>query len=153
MVKGNIKLVCQNKKARHQYHILDQIEAGIVLLGPEVKSLREGRANITDGYVSFKGHEAWLKNVHISPYPHATNIGQLDPLRPRKLLMHKRELRRLVGKVQEKGLTLIPLKIYFRDGKAKVELGLAKGKKIYDKRETLKRRAIDRELRRRYKIH
>ncbi len=153
MGKDHIKLVCQNKKARYQYHIIDQIEAGMVLLGPEVKSLREGRANITDGYVSFKGYEAWLNNVHISPYPHATNIGHLDPLRPRKLLMHKRELKRLAGKVQEKGLTLIPLKIYFRDGKAKVELGLAKGKKIYDKRETLKRRAIDRELRRKFKIH
>ncbi len=153
MSSQHIKLVCQNRKARHQYNILEQFEAGMVLLGPEVKSLREGRANLTDGYVQFKGQEAWLYNVHISPYPYATNVGSLDPLRPRKLLLHKREIKRLTGKIQERGLTLIPLKIYFRDGKAKVELGLAKGKKLYDKREALKKKTIDRELRRRYKIH
>ena len=152
MKKDGIKIVCQNRKARHEYEILDTIEAGMALLGPEVKSLREGRANLSDGYVIFQGGEAWLQNVHISPYPNATNIGPLDPLRPRKLLLHKREIRRLTGKTQERGLTLIPLKIYFRNGKAKVELGLARGKKIYDKRETLKRRAIEREMAKKFKI-
>ena len=135
-----------------QVQASDTIEAGMVLLGPEVKSLRDGRANLSDGYVIFQHGEAWLHNIHISPYPNATNIGALDPLRPRKLLLHKREIRKLMGRTQERGLTLIPLKIYFRDGKAKVELGLARGKKLYDKRETLKRRAIDREMQKRFKI-
>jgi len=152
MKRDAIKIVCQNRKARHEYEILDTIEAGMALLGPEVKSLREGRANLSDGYVVFQKGEAWLQNIHISPYPYATNVGTLDPLRPRKLLLHRREIRKLMGKTQERGLTLIPLKIYFKRGKAKVELGLARGKKIYDKRETLKRRAIDREMQKRFKI-
>jgi len=150
---GGVKIVCQNRKARHLYHIDDTIEAGIVLLGPEVKSLREGRANLTDAYTVFKQGEAWLQNVHISPYKHSSIHASLDPTRPRKLLLHKREIKRLTGKVQEKGYTLIPLKIYFRDGKAKVELALARGKKQYDKREALKRRDLEREMGKRFKIH
>ncbi|NDY41897.1 SsrA-binding protein SmpB [Dissulfurirhabdus thermomarina] len=152
MAKDHVKIVARNRKARFAYHIEDTLEAGLVLLGPEVKSLREGRANLADGYVVFKRGEAWLQNVHISPYPFAAHHQHLDPLRPRKLLLHRREIDRLAGKVQERGLSLVPLSLYFRDGKAKVELGLARGKKRYDKRETLKRRTEEREIRRRYKI-
>jgi SsrA-binding protein len=152
MAKDSIKIVCQNRKARHEYQIDEVLEAGIMLLGPEVKSLREGRANLTDGYAAFQGGEPWLYNVHISPYSHSNDTSRLDPLRPRKLLIHKAEGRKLIGKLDERGYTLIPLKIYFRHGKAKVELGLAKGKKIYDKRETVKKRDTERELRRQYNI-
>ena len=147
-----IKIVCQNRKARHLYHIESTVEAGLVLLGPEVKSLREARASLGDGYVGFRYGEAWLHNVHISPYPYAVNSGKLDPTRARKLLLNRREIRRLMGKIQERGYTLIPLRIYFRDGKAKVELALAKGKKLYDKRETMRRKTLEREFQKDYKI-
>jgi SsrA-binding protein len=152
MAKEGIKLICQNRKARHEYLIEDTVEAGLVLLGPEVKSMREGRANLTDGYAGFQSGEAWLYNVHISPYPHSINISVPDPTRPRKLLLTRRELRRLIGKTQERGFTLVPLRMYFKNGKAKVELALAKGKKLYDKRETMKQKTIERELRKQYKI-
>ena len=151
MSKDSIKIVCQNRKARHEYQIDETLEAGIMLLGPEVKSLRNGRANLTDGYAAFHNGDAWLYNVHISPYSHANDTAKVDPLRPRKLLIHKTEARKLVGKLDERGYTLIPLKIYFKDGIAKVELALAKGKKLYDKRETLKKRDVERELRKEYK--
>ena len=128
------------------------MEAGLVLLGPEVKSLREARASLGDGYVAFRYGEAWLHNVHISPYPYAADSGKLDPTRARKLLLNRREIRKLMGKIQERGYTLIPLRIYFRDGKAKVELALAKGKKLYDKRETMRRKTLEREFQRDYKI-
>ena len=147
-----IKIVCQNRKARHLYNIEDTFEAGMVLAGPEAKSLREGRANLTDGYVAIRRGEAWLHNVHISPWPYATNTAAPDPKRTRKLLLHKREIRRLDGKIKERGYTLIPLKIYFKKGKAKVEIALAKGKKLWDKRETLKRKTLDREFEKKYKI-
>ena len=150
--KEGIKVVCQNRKARHEYLIEDTYEAGMALLGPEVKSLREGRANLTDGYVDIRNGEAWLHNVHISPYPYAVNAGHIDPTRTRKLLLKKRELKRLQGKTQERGYTLIPLRIYFKNGKAKAEIALAKGKKLYDKRETMRRRTMERELQKRYKI-
>ncbi len=149
---GGIKIVAQNRKARHNYIIEDTYEAGIVLLGPEVKSIRDGRINLKDGYVEIRGGEAWLHNVHISPYPFATNTARPDPLRPRKLLLHKREIRKLQGKVQERGYTLIPLKVYLSKGKVKVEIGLAKGKKIYDKREAMKRKTLDREFQKKWKI-
>ncbi len=152
MKKNGAKIVCQNRKARHEYHIEDTYEAGMVLLGPEVKSIRDGRINLKDGYVEIKDDEAWLQNVHISPYPFATNTSRLDPLRPRKLLLHKRQIRKLTGKVKERGYTLIPLKVYFSNGRAKVEIALAKGKKIYDKRESLKRKTMDREFEKRFKI-
>ena len=141
------KLICQNKKAWHNYFIEDKYEAGIALLGSEVKSLREGKASLGDSYAKIKNGEVFLVDAHISPYPHANRFNH-DPLRTRKLLLHKREIKRLIGKVQEKGFTLIPLRLYFSDGKAKVELGLAKGKKLYDKRETLKRKTIQREMER-----
>jgi len=147
-----IKIVCQNRKARHQYHIENTVEAGLVLLGPEVKSLREARASLSDGYVGFRYGEAWLHNVHISPYPYAANSVKLNPTRARKLLLSRREIRKLTGKIQERGYTLIPLRIYFKNGKAKVELALAKGKKLYDKRETMRRKTLEREFQKDYKI-
>jgi SsrA-binding protein len=147
MTQPHIKIVCQNKKARHDYHIIEVIEAGMVLLGTEVKSLREGRANLKDSYARVRDGELYLVQAHISPYSHASYENH-DPERVRKLLVHKRELKRLTGKTQEKGLTLVPLKIYFKEGKAKIELALASGKKSYDKRETLKRQTQKREMER-----
>ena len=145
------KVVCTNKKAFHDYTIESTIEAGIVLTGPEVKSLRAGRANLKDGYAAIEKNEVWLHNVHISPYSHATQTP-VDPLRTRKLLLHQREIRKLTGKVREKGFALIPTKIYFiTNGKVKIELGLARGKKLYDKRADLKKKQSDREIEREYK--
>ena len=141
------KMICQNKKARFHYSIEDTYEAGIALLGTEVKSLREGRANLGDSYGTIKHGEIFLVDAHISPYTHGNRFNP-DPLRTRKLLLHKREIRRLIGKVQERGFTLIPLRLYFSNGKAKVELGLAKGKKLFDKREVLKRKTMEREMER-----
>jgi SsrA-binding protein len=141
------KLICQNKKAYHNYFIEDKYEAGVSLLGTEVKSLRDGKANLGDSYAKIKNGEVFLVDAHISAYRFGNRFNH-DPLRPRKLLLHKREIRRLIGKVQEKGLTLIPLRLYFLAGKAKVELGLAKGKKLFDKREDLKRKTMEREMER-----
>lgn len=145
----SVKVVCRNKKAFHDYHIEQKLEAGMVLSGPEVKSLRAGKANLKDGYARIDDNgEAILYNVHISVYSHATHNPN-DPLRVRKLLLHRREIRKLIGKLQEKGLALIPLAIYFKgNGKAKVELGLARGKRQYDKRAALKQKQSDRELQR-----
>jgi len=142
------KIVSKNKKAYHDYHIDQTLEAGIVLSGPEVKSLRAGKANLRDGYALLKDGEVFLFNVHISPYSFATHVSQ-DPLRVRKLLLHRREIRKLIGKLHEKGIALIPLKIYFiENGKAKVELALARGKKLYDKRAALKEKDSNREIER-----
>jgi SsrA-binding protein len=149
-----IKLVCQNRKAFHDYEIVETIEAGLVLVGTEVKSLRDGRANLKDSYARIKRGEAFLYGLHISAYTHAYYDNH-DPERVRKLLLHRQEIKRLLGKTQEKGFALIPLKIYFKEGKAKVEIALARGKKAYDKRESLKRKEETRELdraRKRYKI-
>ncbi|MEW5877794.1 MAG: SsrA-binding protein SmpB [Acidobacteriota bacterium] len=139
-----MKVLAQNRKARFEYEFLERFVAGIALTGSEVKSVRDGRVNLQDGYVAFENGEAFLVNVHIAPYANAGYAGH-DPLRPRKLLLHKREIKRLWGKVQEKGLTLIPLAIGLEGNWIKVELALAKGKKVHDKRETLKRRELDRE--------
>ena len=141
----SIKIVCQNKKARHDYFIDDVMEAGMVLLGAEVKSLRDGRANLVDSYARIKNGEVFLYKMHITPYPFAHHI-QLDPTRPRKLLLHKKEIKRLIGKTEEKGYTLVPTKVYFSRGKAKVELALAKGKRKYDKRRALKEKEMKREV-------
>ncbi len=143
----NFKLICQNKKAKHDYFIDDILEAGIVLLGTEVKSIREGRVNLKDSYAKIKDGEVFLYGCHISPYPHAS-YNNHEPERVRKLLLHKREIKRLIGKTKEKGYSLIPLRLYFRGGKVKVELALARGKKKYDKREAIKRREEARELKR-----
>lgn len=141
------KIICQNRKARHDYFILDEYEAGMVLLGTEVKSLRLGRANLQDSYAGVKGGEVFLYNMHIGAYPFAAH-GNHDPLRPRKLLLHKDEIKRIIGKVKEKGQTLVPLQAYFKGGKAKVTLALAKGKRKYDKREAIRKREEKRELER-----
>lgn len=143
--KEGIKVVAQNRKARHNYFIEDSYEAGMVLKGTEVKALREGKVNLKDGYARIKSGELFLMDVHISPYAFGNRLNH-DPLRPRKLLMHGGEIHRLTGKVKEKGFSLIPLSIYFSHGRAKVSLALAKGKKLYDKRETLKRRAMEKEV-------
>jgi len=140
-----VKIVCQNRKAYHDYHIEETVEAGIALLGTEVKSLREGKANLKDSYVLTKEGEAFLLNCHISPYSHG-NILNHDPLRTRKLLMHRKEIDKLSGKAATKGYTLIPLKIYFKDSFAKVEIGVAKGKRLFEKRETIKEREARREI-------
>jgi SsrA-binding protein len=142
-----IHVVVANRKARHEYEFLDFVEAGIVLTGSEVKSLREGRANITDGYVYFQQGQAILCGVHISPYPNA-GYAQHDPDRERVLLLHAREIASLAAKVEQKGLTVIPTKMYFKHGKMKVELALARGKRVHDRREELRRRAIQRDLER-----
>jgi SsrA-binding protein len=134
-----VKIVCQNRKAYHDYFIEETLEAGISLLGTEVKSLREGKANLIDSYVVIKGKEAFLLNCHISPYSHG-NILNHEPLRTRKLLLRRKEIEGLMGKSLQKGYTLIPLKIYFKDSYAKVEIGVAKGKRLYEKREKIKER-------------
>lgn len=143
----NIKLICRNRKAYFDYTIDAIFEAGLVLTGTEVKSLRLGKANIEDSYARFRNGELFLYNAHISPYTHAAGENH-EPTRPRKLLLNHRELKRLSGKIQERGFTLIPLKLYFKDQYAKIELALAKGKKKIDKRETIRRRDAQRELER-----
>ena len=141
-----MKIIVQNKKARHDYAILETFEAGIALRGTEVKSLREGKANLLDSYASIEGGEVILHGLHISPYSH-TSDRKLDPVRDRKLLMNRAEIRKLIGKVKEKGLTLLALKLYFSPrGIVKVELGLAKGKKLHDKRDSIAERDARRDL-------
>jgi SsrA-binding protein len=142
-----MKVVATNRKAYHDFHIEDKFEAGMALTGTEVKSLREGKANLKDSYARIKDGELLLLNAHISPYSHG-NIYNHEAKRTRKLLMHKREIDRLLGKVKEKGFTLVPLAIYFKNGKAKLEIGLGKGKAQYDKREAIKKREQDREMER-----
>lgn len=139
--------VCVNRQARHNYFIDEVYEAGLVLVGSEVKSLRHGKANLKDSYARIQNGEAFLVNAHVSPYAGANQFNH-EPTRTRKLLLHQREIERLRGKTKEKGLTLIPLRLYFKNGRAKVELGLARGKKLYDKRETLRRKAAEREVER-----
>lgn len=142
---GDFKLVCQNKKAYHDYEILETVEAGVVLLGTEVKSLREGRANLKDSYARVKNGEVFLYGLHISPYSHASYENH-EPERVRKLLLHHHEIRRMTGKTKERGFALIPVKVYFSKGRVKIELALAHGKKLYDKRESIKRKEETREL-------
>lgn len=140
------KVVSDNRQARFRYEILETYEAGIELKGTEVKSIREGRVNLRDGYAVIRNGQAWLLNVHISPYQSSSEYFNHDPRRTRRLLLHKREISKLVGKVEQEGLTLIPLKMYLKRGLVKVAIGLCKGKKIYDKRETIKRRQDEREM-------
>ena len=146
------RVVARNRKARHEYEILETFEAGLVLKGPEAKSVREGKVGFQDAFARLEGGEVWLHSLHISPYEQANRYNE-DPLRPRKLLLNRYEIRRLIGKVEEKGLTLIPLDIYFSRGYAKVTLALARGRKTYDKREKLKRRTQDEEARRAMEDH
>ncbi len=144
---GGRNIVLRNRKARHEFEVLEELEAGLVLEGAEVKSLRAGRASFNDAYAAVEGGELWLHNLHISPYESA-NIDLPDPLRRRKLLVHRRELHRLTVKTAERGFTLVPLDLHFTRGKAKVALGLARGKKLHDKRESLKRDVMRREVER-----
>ncbi|APF17496.1 SsrA-binding protein SmpB [Calditrichota bacterium LG25] len=145
MANGQIRVVTTNRKARHDYHIIDTLEAGIALKGSEVKSIREGRVNLQDAYARFKKGELWLVGMHISPYKQAA-FEQPDPVRDRKLLLHKRELKRLFRQTEEKGVTIVPLKIYFKKHLVKIELGIAKGKRQYDKRAAIAERDQKREM-------
>lgn len=145
--KSEERIAISNRKARFEYEILDTFESGIVLVGSEVKSLRQGKANLQDSYALVKNGEVWLLNMHINPYEQANQFNH-DPLRTRKLLLNKSEIAKLQIKTNEKGLTLIPLKLYFKKGIAKVELGIGKGKKLYDKRESIKERDVTREMQR-----
>lgn len=144
------KNIAVNRKAKHEYTILQTFETGIVLKGTEVKSLRSGKANMVDGYATVQAGEVWLVGVHISEYTQG-NINNHDPLRTRKLLLNKSEIRKLIGKVKEKGLTLVPLRIYFKKGKVKIELAIAKGKKTYDKRHSIAKRDFERDQERKIK--
>lgn len=145
--KSNDRPLAQNKKASHDYHILETIEAGMVLTGTEIKSIRASRINLKDGFAQIKNNQAWLMNVHILPYDQGNQFNH-DPLRNRKLLLHKKEIQQLAAKVANKGITLVPLKVYIKHGFAKVLIGVAQGKHDYDKRETIKRRDQEREIRR-----
>ena len=140
------RIIADNRKAFHDYTVLETFEAGVALLGTEVKSIREGRINLRDSYARIDRGEVWLLNVHVGPYSH-TGYSSHEDRRQRKLLLHAHEIRKLTGKVAEKGLTLVPLQMYFKSGRVKVALGLVKGKQAHDKRETLRRREIDRETR------
>jgi SsrA-binding protein len=141
------KTVASNRKARHDYEILERFEAGIVLTGSEVKSLRQGRASVGEAYARVERAELWLENMHIPPYEQGEKRGY-DPLRPRKLLLHRREIERLIGKQKEQGLALVPMRVYFTHGIAKVELGLGRGKREYEKRQATLKRQHDREMER-----
>jgi len=140
------RIIADNRKARHDYHILETYEAGVALLGTEVKAIREGRVNLRDSYARTDGGEVWMMNVHISPYSHRGYADHAET-RQRKLLLHRHEIRKLIGRTAEKGLTLVPLQMYFKKGRVKVLVGLARGKQAHDKRETIRRREVDRETR------
>jgi SsrA-binding protein len=144
--QSSIKLISNNRQARYLYEILDTYEAGIQLLGTEIKSIRAGRINLRDGYALIRKGEVWLINVHISPYEAGGHYFNHEPLRNRKLLLHRKEINKLIGKLEQKGLTLVPLKMYFKGSLVKVSLGLGKGKKLHDKRETIKRRDDQRQI-------
>jgi len=143
------KVVASNRKARHEYAILDSIETGLVLTGTEVKSLRQGNASIAEAYARIARGEVWLEGMHVSPYEQGS-YANVDPLRTRKLLLHKKEIRRLLARTGEPGVTLIPLRVYFKKGIAKVQLGICKGKRAYDRRQDIARREIERDLKRTY---
>ncbi|MCR5737889.1 MAG: SsrA-binding protein SmpB [Eubacterium sp.] len=151
MAKGGERLIANNKKARHDYFIEDTYEAGIVLHGTEVKSLRQGHCSIKESFVRIDNGEVIIYGMHISPYEKG-NIFNKDPLRPKKLMLHKYEINRLIGKIKEKGLTLVPLRVYFKGSLVKVEIGLARGKKLYDKRQDIAKRDMKRESERDFKV-
>ena len=144
--------IATNKQAAYRYHLLEKWEAGLVLTGTEVKALRDGKAQLKDGYASVRDGEVWLYNVHIPPYAPATRENH-EPERPRKILLHKREIERLIGKTREKGLTIVPTRLYFSGGRAKVEIALARGKDVGDKRQSIKEREMKREMERAVRRH
>jgi SsrA-binding protein len=145
MSVDDVKVVARNRKAHHEYFILDTYEAGIALQGSEIKSIRAGQISLAEAYVRLDGDEAWLEDAHIAPYSHAGNLNH-EPRRPRRLLLHRAEIHRLFNEVRQKGITVIPLRVYLKEGRAKVEIATAKGKKLYDKRETIARRDAERDL-------
>ncbi len=145
--EAGIKIISRNRKAFHEYHILDRYEAGIELIGAEVKSIREGKVSLQEAYAEIRDGEAWIVGMHINPYPLATHFDP-DPVRDRKLLLHKKEIRKLKSRTEERGLTIVPLRIYFKGKVCKLELGVARGKKLYDKREAIKKRDSERRMRR-----
>jgi len=145
-----LKVVATNRKARHEYLVIETYEAGLVLQGSEIKSLRAGQISIAQAYVSIDKNEAWLLNAHIAPYDQASHFNH-DPLRPRKLLLHRAEIRKMWENIRQKGTTIVPLKVYIKDGIAKIEIALAKGKKLYDKRADIAKRDVEREIERQYK--
>src|SRR5881394_4046657 len=146
MAKDGVKPIAENRRARHEYHLLDRYEAGLQLTGTEVKSLRDGRVTLAQAYADLRDGEVWLIGAHIDEYKQG-NVANHEPERDRKLLLHRREIESLIGQVQQKGLTLIPTRMYFKNGKVKLELALAKGKQLWDKRETERRKTADREAR------
>jgi len=148
MPTSGVKVVTKNRKAQHDYHLERTFQAGLVLQGSEIKSIRANNITLGDGFVQEKNGELWLMGVHISPYEQSSGFGRHDPLRPRKLLLHKREIIQIVSQSRERGYTIIPTMVYLERGKAKVEIALAKGKKLYDKRNTIAKRDSEREIRR-----
>jgi SsrA-binding protein len=146
-----LKIVTENRKARHDYTVIEVFEAGIVLQGTEVKAIRQGKINLKEGYAVIEKNEVYLHNCHINPYTHG-NINNHDPLRKRKLLLRKREILKIIKGTTEKGLTIVPLKVYFKDGKVKVEISVAKGKRLYDKRDDMKKRSADMDIRKALKV-
>ncbi len=142
-----IKIMARNRRAGHDYFLEERLEAGLVLVGSEIKSIRQGKVSLQDGYVEWREGELWLQNVHISSYEQAGIYGRVDPVRPRKLLMHRKQIRELRARMRERGYTIVPTMVYLRDGKAKVEVALAKGKRQYDKREAIAKRDSEREVR------
>jgi SsrA-binding protein len=144
--KDKVKIISDNRQARHLYEILEVYEAGVELVGTEVKSIRAGRVNLRDGYALIRNGQAWLINAHISPYERSAEYFNHEPLRTRKLLLHRKEITKLIGQVEQKGLTLVPLKMYFKGSWVKITLGLGKGKKLHDKREDIKRRDDQRQM-------
>lgn len=147
---NHIKVVATNRKASHEYFLLENLEAGIALQGSEIKSIRAGQISLAESYVQIDGQEAWLVDAHVAPYEQAGQFNH-DPRRPRKLLLHKAEIRRLWDEVRKKGVTIVPTKVYLKDGRAKVEIALAKGKKLYDKRESIAKRDAEREMERQFR--
>ena len=147
---SGIKVIARNRKATHDYLIEERFEAGLVLTGTEIKSIRAGRVNLREGYVQARNGELWLVSVHIAPYDPAGRQGH-DPLRPRKLLLHRHEINRIIGRMQERGYTLIPLQLYLKEGRAKIEIALGRGKRKYDKREAIRKRDTEREIHRHWK--
>lgn len=144
---GGIKIIARNRQAGHEYSLEERFEAGMVLMGSEIKSIRNNQVNLRDGFVEERGGELWLLNVHITPYEQAGTYGKADPVRPRKLLLHKKEIAQITSRIRERGYTCVPTMLYLKNGRAKIEVALARGKKLYDKRESIAKRDADREMR------
>ncbi len=149
-MESNIKVVATNRKASHEFFLLDKFEAGISLQGSEIKSIRAGHISLAEAYVRVDGQQAWLEDAHIAPYENAGNYGH-EPRRPRRLLLHKKEIHKMWNEIRQKGITIVPLRVYLKNGRAKVEIALAKGKKLYDKREVIAKRDVERELARQFR--